>query len=102
LWPLTFKEVLSEVARYDLMILAYEDEKRQTLKGALEAVRKISKTDKPLSIGVIVGPEGGFDPQEAAACQAAGMISVTLGKRILRTETAGMVVLSQLNFWKEE
>ncbi|AWW26540.1 16S rRNA (uracil(1498)-N(3))-methyltransferase [Acetobacterium carbinolicum] len=102
LWPLTFKEVLSEVARYDLMILAYEDENRQTLKGALEAVRKISKTDKPLSIGVIVGPEGGFDPQEAAACQAAGVISVTLGKRILRTETAGMVVLSQLNFWKEE
>lgn len=101
LLPQTLKEVLNQVDHYDLMILAYEDENRLTLKAALEAFQKISKTDKPLSIAVIVGPEGGFDLQEAAACQAAGVISVTLGRRILRTETAGMVVLSQLNYWME-
>jgi len=101
LLPQTLNEVLSQVDHYDLMILAYEDENRLSLKQALEAFQKTSKTDKPLSIAVIIGPEGGFDLQEAAACQAAGVISVTLGRRILRTETAGMVVLSQLNYWME-
>ncbi|MDD3308305.1 MAG: 16S rRNA (uracil(1498)-N(3))-methyltransferase, partial [Acetobacterium sp.] len=99
--PQTLKDVLKDVAHYDLMILAYEDENRLTLKAALADLEKKQEVNKALKIGVIIGPEGGFDPQEAAACQAAGVISVTLGKRILRTETAGMVVLSQLNFWRE-
>ncbi|UYO63683.1 16S rRNA (uracil(1498)-N(3))-methyltransferase [Acetobacterium wieringae] len=98
--PLTLAGVLQETDRYDLILLAYEDENRQTLKEALTAFEKKQVVDKPLRIAVIIGPEGGFDPQEAAACQAAGVISVSLGKRILRTETAGMMVLSQLNFWK--
>jgi len=98
--PQTLSEILKQVNDYDLMILAYEDENRLSLKAALEAFEKMHEVNKPLKIGVIIGPEGGFDPQEAAACLAAGVISVTLGQRILRTETAGMVVLSQLNFWK--
>jgi 16S rRNA (uracil1498-N3)-methyltransferase len=98
--PQTLTEILKQVNDYDLMILAYEDENRLTLKAALEAFENSQGTDKTLKIGVIIGPEGGFDPQEVAACKAAGVISVTLGQRILRTETAGMVVLSQLNFWK--
>ena len=102
--PQTLKDVLKAVDRYDLMILAYEDENRLSLKAALAAFEEKyelqSEADKPLKIGVIIGPEGGFDPREVAACQEAGVVSVTLGQRILRTETAGMVVLSQLNFWK--
>lgn len=102
--PQTFKDVLKAVNRYDLMILAYEDEKRLTLKAALADFEKECEReceiDKPMKIGVMIGPEGGFDPQEVAAVNAAGVISVSLGQRILRTETAGMVVLSQLNFWK--
>jgi 16S rRNA (uracil1498-N3)-methyltransferase len=98
--PQTLTGVLKEVSCYDLMILAYEDEDRLTLKAALTAFEKKNDLNRPLKIGVIIGPEGGFDPQEVAACKAAGVVSVTLGQRILRTETAGMVVLSQLNFWK--
>jgi 16S rRNA (uracil1498-N3)-methyltransferase len=98
--PQTLTEILKQVDDYDLMILAYEDENRLTLKAALEAFEKKNEVDKSLKIGVIIGPEGGFDPQEVTACKAAGVVSVTLGQRILRTETAGMVVLSQLNFWK--
>jgi 16S rRNA (uracil1498-N3)-methyltransferase len=98
--PQTLTGVLKEVSCYDLMILAYEDEDRLTLKAALAAFEKKNDVSRPLKIGVIIGPEGGFDPQEVAACKAAGVVSVTLGQRILRTETAGMVVLSQLNFWK--
>ncbi|PKM58803.1 MAG: 16S rRNA (uracil(1498)-N(3))-methyltransferase [Firmicutes bacterium HGW-Firmicutes-4] len=98
--PQTLTGVLKEVSCYDLMILAYEDEDRLTLKAALAAFEKKNDVNRPLKIGVIIGPEGGFDPQEVAAGKAAGVVSVTLGQRILRTETAGMVVLSQLNFWK--
>ncbi|WP_026396108.1 RsmE family RNA methyltransferase [Acetobacterium malicum] len=98
--PQTLMAILTEVDHYDLMLLAYEDENMLTLKAALEQFENSQGADKPLKIGVIIGPEGGFDPQEVAACKAAGVISVTLGRRILRTETAGMVVLSQLNFWK--
>ncbi|MBC3899247.1 RsmE family RNA methyltransferase [Acetobacterium malicum] len=98
--PQTLTDIVKQVDDYDLMILAYEDENMLTLKAALEVFKKKNEVNKPLKIGVIIGPEGGFDPQEVAACKAAGVISVTLGRRILRTETAGMVVLSQLNFWK--
>ena len=98
--PQTLTDILKQVADYDLLILAYEDENKLTLKAALAAYEEKCDISKAAKIGVIIGPEGGFDPQEVAACQAAGVVSVTLGARILRTETAGMVVLSQLNFWK--
>ena len=98
--PQSLTDILKQVNDYDLLILAYEDEKKLTLKAALAAFEATGESNKPLKIGVIIGPEGGFDPQEVVACKAAGVVSVTLGQRILRTETAGMVVLSQLNFWK--
>lgn len=101
--PLPFKSVLQKAVDYDLVFLAYEDEHKLSLKSALLDFENKSdnKLNKQLKIGVIIGPEGGFDLQEVEACQDAGIISVSLGKRILRTETAGMVMLSQLNFWKE-
>lgn len=51
--------------------------------------------DRPVT--VLIGPEGGFDGEELAAAQAAGFRSLTLGPRVLRTETAGAAVLSALN-----
>ncbi|KNZ42014.1 RsmE family RNA methyltransferase [Acetobacterium bakii] len=91
--------ILKESGAFDLLLLAYEDEKKLSLKDVLTDFGR--ERDTPLKIGVIIGPEGGFDPQEVEVCQLAGVKSVTLGNRILRTETAGMVVLSQLNFWRE-
>lgn len=99
--PCSLMNLLAAVAHYDVLFLAYEDENKQSLKMALKNLKKPDDFDKKLKIGVIIGPEGGFDPQEVETCKKAGVISVTLGKRILRTETAGMVVLSQINFWRE-
>lgn len=95
------EELLQELDSFDLLLLAYEDEKKHSLKEVLTGLSQGQEDKHPLNIGVMIGPEGGFDPQEVSLCQLAGVKSVSLGNRILRTETAGMVVLSQLNFWRE-
>ena len=53
-------------------------------------------------IGIFIGPEGGFEESEVAEAMGQGIMPVTLGRRILRTETAGMAVLSILMFQMEE
>jgi 16S rRNA (uracil1498-N3)-methyltransferase len=54
------------------------------------------------SAGIIIGPEGGFDPGEVELAEKAGARTITLGNRILRTETAGMALLSILMFMLDE
>jgi 16S rRNA (uracil1498-N3)-methyltransferase len=49
-----------------------------------------------MKIGILIGPEGGFEPYEVEEAQAAGWQVLSLGKRILRTETAGMAVMAHL------
>jgi 16S rRNA (uracil1498-N3)-methyltransferase len=53
------------------------------------------QVDAPISL--LIGPEGGFDPEELAAARDAGFAAVTLGPRVLRTETAGVAVIAALN-----
>ena len=53
------------------------------------------------SVGIFIGPEGGLEKEEVAAAMEAGTRPVTLGKRILRTETAGLCILSVLMFQLE-
>lgn len=89
-----FSEMASELTDFDLVIFAYEHESEQTLKQAL-APRDLRKLK---TIAVIVGSEGGFSPDEAARLRACGALSVSLGKRILRTETAGIVIAAQINY----
>jgi 16S rRNA (uracil1498-N3)-methyltransferase len=72
---------------HDLVIIADEEERVTTLKAALQ-------THAGLDIALVVGPEGGLAREEAEALRARGGIAVTLGKRILRTETAGMAMLA--------
>jgi len=95
------KDILQNAKSFDLLLLAYENEKGQSLREVLTNFPQGKALGKSLKIGVIIGPEGGFDPQEVNQCQLALVKSISLGNRILRTETAGMVVLSQLNFWRE-
>ena len=76
---------------FDLVLLAYEGEHIRTLKQAL--------TPAPGSrIALLIGPEGGFEPREVQHLEEKGALPVTLGPRILRTETAGMAMLAQLLF----
>ncbi len=83
----SYKEALARSARTDLGILLYENEHATTLKMALEKA--------PLgSLALISGPEGGLEEKEVAQAQEAGLAVCTLGRRILRCETAPLCALS--------
>ena len=79
----------------DLCLFCYEDERAGTLASILDA-HDFSGLGRKPRIGIVVGSEGGFSPEEAAAAVESGMISTGLGKRILRTETAAPFVLGCL------
>ena len=85
------QDVLASVPRYDLALFAYEHERQTTLKASLS-----SAAVRPRTILVLVGPETGFTTAEATAARSAGAVSITLGRRILRTETAAMVAAAQI------
>ena len=77
---------------FDLVLFPYENEKQATIKDAL------CEAGKPRSVAVIIGPEGGFSDEEAVAIIGVGGRSVSLGRTILRTETAGMAALAMLMY----
>lgn len=77
-------------AAFDLFLVAYEEELSRPLKQALR------KANTPASIALFVGPEGGLEESEVQRLCSLGAVSVSLGKRILRTETAGMAMLAQV------
>ncbi|MDO8682941.1 MAG: 16S rRNA (uracil(1498)-N(3))-methyltransferase [Armatimonadota bacterium] len=81
---LDYDELLSRVAGFDLALVAWEDESDIMLKDAL------GEAPAGARILLIVGPEGGLTEREVAAAKQAGAIPVSLGKRILRTETAAI------------
>ncbi len=70
----------------DLLLIAYESENRVSLKEVLQAHKNVR------SVGIIIGPEGGLSSEEVEEAVRLGGVSVSLGRRILRTETAGLVV----------
>ena len=86
---LTFGEMLGRMKEYDLILFPYENEEELTIKQALRRL-----TDKPGKVGIIIGPEGGFSDREAMALKEKGAVCVTLGKTILRTETAGLAAIA--------
>ena len=61
-----------------------------------EEVEIISEIEKGKSIGIFIGPEGGFDDDEIEQANECGFKPITLGNRILRTETAGLAILAML------
>lgn len=84
---LSFKEALLEMKENDFNIAPYENERTKSIKQAIKGV-DIN------NIGIFVGPEGGFDESEIEAIEDIGGQSVSLGPRILRTETASVVASS--------
>jgi 16S rRNA (uracil1498-N3)-methyltransferase len=77
---------------HGLRLLLWEGEQRQGLKSALE------RFPSPASIVVAIGPEGGFDPGEVSCFSEHGFVPVTLGTRILRTETASLAITAILQY----
>lgn len=91
--PMTMKEAVSYAGEMDVKLIPYE------LAEDMSHTKKMIETVRPgQSVAVFIGPEGGFEENEVAEALAAGIEPVTLGKRILRTETAGFTVLSWLMY----
>lgn len=83
------QNIWKDLCENDLNIIAYENESTKGLKSILHNNTTIIK-----KIGIIIGPEGGFEKQEIEMAKANGALSFTLGPRILRTETAGFTALT--------
>lgn len=93
---MTFAEAVKYASAMDAKLIPYE------LAEGMEETRRIFSAIKPGdSVAIFIGPEGGFDEAEIELAKEAGIQPITLGKRILRTETAGMTVLSVLMFQME-
>lgn len=113
--PVQFKEMVNRLANYDLILFPYENEENRTIKDCLRgltsaysaaapdgvdgAVGGAAAPDGkaawlPETVAIIIGPEGGFSDKEAALLDQAGAERVSLGKTILRTETAGPAALA--------
>lgn len=86
------KNICNSTSEYDIVLLAYENEKENTLKKELLNLK--DEMNQNLKIAIIIGPEGGLDKEEVELLKESGAKSVTLGKRILRTETVAFVLTS--------
>ncbi|MCB6994563.1 16S rRNA (uracil(1498)-N(3))-methyltransferase [bacterium 210820-DFI.6.37] len=89
-------ELPKELAGFDLILFPYENETGRTMKDCLRDLKV-----RPKTIAVLIGPEGGFSDKEAHELKANGADCVTLGKTILRTETAGPAALSMIMYEME-
>ena len=92
--PLTWKEALKKAEELDVVLVPYENER------GMEATREVMQSIKPgQSIAIFIGPEGGFAREEIEMVTGH---RVSLGRRILRTETAGLATISMLIFCLDE
>ena len=94
---LTMKEAFAYAKGFDVNLIPYE------LAEGMKETKAILDQVKPgMRVGIFIGPEGGFDVEEVEAAMTEGIHPITLGRRILRTETAGMTMLSILMFQLEQ
>lgn len=94
--PVSYVEALKRAGELDVVLLPYE------LAEDMAHTRRIIERIEPgQSVGIFIGPEGGFEKEEVKSALEAGAKEITLGKRILRTETAGLSILSVLMFCLE-
>lgn len=94
--PMSMREAAAYARQMDVRVIPYE------LAGDMAHTKEIIEAIRPgQSVAVFIGPEGGFEQSEVEEALAADIMPVTLGKRILRTETAGLAVLSWLLYHLE-
>ena len=88
---MTFAQALEYARTLDVKLIPYE------LAEGMDKTRELMSQIKPgQSVGIFIGPEGGFEQSEIEKALGEGIYPVTLGRRILRTETAGLVTLAML------
>lgn len=94
---MSYADALKEASKCDICFIPYENE------NGMAQTRQLVSTIKPGNrVAVFIGPEGGFENDEIEAAKKLGMHTITLGKRILRTETAGLSFISMLAYALED
>lgn len=93
---MTLAQAFDYGAAFDQNLIPYELE-----QGMTHTKELLSGLKSGMSIGIFIGPEGGFDEVEIQQAKERGICPISLGKRILRTETAGLCILSVLMFQLE-
>lgn len=100
-------EAIGRFDGFDMVLFPYENEEGTTIKDVLRAAVSQNCGDgsdnanaggRPVSVAVVIGPEGGFSDEEAKAVVDAGGLSVSLGKTTLRTETAGLAAIAMIMY----
>ena len=81
----------------DMVLIPYENAENMA-----HTRQVVSRIKQGMTVGIFIGPEGGFAEEEVEQAINTGAYDITLGKRILRTETAGMALMSVLMFETEE
>lgn len=93
---LSYKEMINDVKNLDLLLVPYE-----CAEGMAATKEALSKIKRGMNIGIIIGPEGGFEPLEIDAAVEAGGKVISLGSRILRTETAAITTIGMCMLYSE-
>ena len=94
---MSFGKALEEAKKLEVLLIPYERAEHMA-----ETRRVMGEIRPGQSVGIFIGPEGGFEESEVEEAVAAGAQAITLGKRILRTETAGLAVMAMLGYLLEE
>ncbi|MBB4825769.1 16S rRNA (uracil1498-N3)-methyltransferase [Sporosarcina luteola] len=94
--PVSFKNLLAEASRYDVLLVADEEDAKSNEPNRI--ADRLKNVYHKQSVLVVFGPEGGISRKEAEMLKSAGFLSVSLGPRILRTETAPLYVLSAMSY----
>ena len=90
--PIKLKNLIENISKYDILLLPYECEKEMTLKAVLRNLKEKCK-----NVAIFIGPEGGFSEEEVRLLSKLENVkTVTLGPRILRTETAGIATVAMV------
>ena len=85
---ITYKQAMARAAEMDLFLVPYENE-----RGMAETREALSRIKAGMSVGILIGPEGGFDNKEIEMARKTGAAVISLGKRILRAETAAVTAV---------
>ncbi len=100
--PVSFREAIRLATETDLALIPWENERNQSIRHLLTSTEPrliaLQKSGQRPRVAVLIGPEGGFSMAEIDYALAKDLKPVTLGRRILRTETAGPAVLAMLGY----
>ena len=96
-----FTDIINIIKNYDIFIVAYEEEKNKKLKEVLNNIKQ-KKESENINIGILIGPEGGIDKKEIEELTKTNSEIITLGDRILRTETAPIAITSIIMYELEK